>query len=258
MPYRIILILYSSVNHSLKDMPPTNTTQKEATPTPPPALTDPTPSEAGPSSAPQAPPTAEAPAPPKENVPPAKQEKPTDTVPVLRKDKKSNQIPQKIKFTVSNLNSIAQNARSSTDFDAGLTPIESKPIGTYFDSLDIKRKLITDKETFFTIDVQPDMRFFTYYSAFTTAQAHPKLVTDNHPHVSIPSIIGYKLVILTAELLIIDLYARRFKSSYSTPFLENSTLKSALSLLMSCRVPSDTLIPLEQLAPLKDPLRPDL
>lgn len=102
------------------------------------------------------------------------------------------------------------------------------------------------------------MRFFTYYSAFTTTQAHPKLVTDNYPHVSIPSIIGYILAILTAELLIIDFYARRIKSSCSTPFLENSTLKSALSRLMSCRVPSDTFIPLEQLAPLKDPLRPDL
>lgn len=75
------------------------------------------------------------------------------------------------------------------------------------------------------------MRFFTYYSAFTTAQQHEKIV---------------------------DLHARKSKSAFSTNFEDNAVLKSTLSLLMSCKVPSDVLIPLEQLAPLKDPLRPDL
>lgn len=228
---------------------------QEETKQPPPApaaTIEPTP---GPSPASQAPPVAEPPT-PKEGTLPAKPQQLSTIQSVQRREKPSKPFPQKIKYTVSNLNSIAQTARNSKDFNAGPTPVESKPIGTYYDSLDIKRKLITDKRTYFTIDVQPDMRFFTYYSAFTTVQAHPKLVTDNYPYVSIPSLIGYKLALLTADLLIIDMHARRVKSMYSTPFQDNATLKSILSLLMSCRIPSDTVIPLEQLAPTRFRVHP--
>lgn len=193
---------------------------------------------------PTIPPTPTAPAEPTPVIEPPKDDKPA----TKQKDTKSKPIPQKIKYTVSNLNNIGITNRTSKDFDAGPTPTESKPIGTYFDSLEIKRKLVTDKGTFFTIDGQPDMRFFTYYSAFKTAQLHEKIVIDNFTYVSIPSLIGYKLAILTAELLIVDLHARKTKSSYSTVFEDNTILKSTLSLLMSCKVPTDVLIPLEKLA----------
>lgn len=207
-----------------------------------------------PETSPNKPPPAPEPAIPKANVELPWYDRPHK----LPQSSREKATARKIKYTVSNLNNIGLPNRSSKDFDAGPTPKEPKPIGTYFDSLEIKRKLVTDKGTFFTIDVQPDMRFFTYYAAFTTAQNHEKIVIDNFPYVSIPSLIGYKLAILTTELLIVDLHARKTKSSFSAIFEDTTILKSTLSLLMSCKVPSDVLIPLEQLAPLKDPLRPDL
>lgn len=181
-----------------------------------------------------------------------------------QKDTKSDMVfkrPKsrpKVKFTVNNLNNISESNRDSRTFSAGPTPSESKPIGTYFDSLNVKCKLTTNKGNFFSIDVQPDMRFFSYYVSTTTKEQYKTMVVENQPYVSLPSIIGYKIALYIGQLLILDLHARKVKSCFSEPFEERSVLSNLLANLMTCKLPSDVRIPLEQMAPLKDPLRPEM
>lgn len=163
-----------------------------------------------------------------------------------------------IKYSVSNLNNISEQQRDSRTFSTGPVPPESKPIGTYFDALNVSNKLVVNKGNYFTIDVQPDMRFFSYYVTTTTTDEHKTMVIDNDPYVSIPSIIGYKLALFIGQLLVLDIHARKTKSGFTDVFESNPQLSALLATLMSCRIPQDVRIPLEQMAPVKDPLRPEL
>lgn len=141
-----------------------------------------------------------------------------------------------------------------------LTPHQQKvnPLVHILILINIKRKLETNEGNFFSIDVQPDMRFFTYYVSTTTTEQYQTMVIENHPYVSLPSIIGYKIALYIGQLLILVLHARKTKSCFSEIFEEKSHLSALLANLMTCRLPSDVRIPLEQMAPLKDPLRPEL
>lgn len=163
-----------------------------------------------------------------------------------------------IKYTIDNLSSLSTGPKGLTDSAIAPRPQEPKPVGTYFNSLNIKGKLTTDKGTYFTIDVQPDMRFITFYTIYTTCEDYAGLVVDNNPFVSIPSLIGYKLILFAAQNLLFDIHARQTKSASCLPFEDSTRKASLLQTLMNCHVPTDMQLPLEQLAPTFDPLRPDL
>lgn len=102
------------------------------------------------------------------------------------------------------------------------------------------------------------MRLFTYMVTFTTVSDHKETTVEDNPFISIPSLIGYKILLLTGQLLILDQQTRKSKSYFSQVFENETKYTSFLALLMNCKVPSDVSLSLEQLAPIKDPLRPDL
>lgn len=174
---------------------------------------------------------------------------------------KPNPAPPKkpsIKYTITNLlqtNSPSTDAKFPHSTPA---PPEPKPVGTYFNNIKLKSKLETNKGSFHTIDVQSDMRFITYYLHYTTIKSFPELVIDNNPYVSPASLTGYKLILFNAHQLILDSKCHHSKSHYTAFFEDSSKLSSFVNTLMNCKIPNDLAIELQQLAPVMDPLRPDM
>lgn len=163
-----------------------------------------------------------------------------------------------IKYTVTNL---LQTNSPSTDAKiqhATPAPPEPKPVGTYFNNIKLKSKLETKKGSFHTIDIQSDMRFIAYYLHYTTIKSFSELVIDNNPYVSLALLIGYKLILLKTHQLILDLKCRHSKLHYSAFFEDSSKLSSFINTLMNCKISNDLAIELQQLAPVMDPLRPDM
>lgn len=176
-------------------------------------------------------------------------------------DSKPKPLPTKkpsIKCTITNL---LQTNSPSTDAkipQAAPPPPEPKPVGIYFKNIKLKSKLETNKGSFHTIDVQSDMRYMTYYLHYSSIKAFPELVIDNNPYISLASLIGYNLILFNAHQLILDLKCRRARSPQSAVFEDSSVLSSFLNTLMNCKIPNDLATELQQLAPVMDPLRPDL
>lgn len=160
-----------------------------------------------------------------------------------------------IKFNISNLHQIATKPPAPSTSMKVNAPSEPKPVGTYFTNLRLKPRLDVDKGSTFTIDVQPDMRFMTYYVSYTTTEAHEEIVISNNPYCSVPSLIGYKLHQFIFQHLIFDIHARKTKSPYCTIFEDEARLTAYLTNTLQTKVSIDLCIPLEQLAPAFDPLR---
>jgi len=90
---------------------------------------------------------------------------------------------------------------------------------------------------------------------YNIAEEYPDLTTKAHPYVSTFALIAYQQLMLNAYLLVCDLYARE-TASYFAQSYKNDTLKSDfLSRLLSCYIPPDLELLINNLAPTYDPQR---
>lgn len=163
-----------------------------------------------------------------------------------------------IKYSITNLLQTSSAPHDLTVPQAVPPPPEPKPVGVYFNNIKIKSRIEVNKGSFHTIDVQSDMRFITYYLQYTSLTSFPELVVDQNPYVSLASLIGYKLILFNAHQLILDLKCRHEKSTHSLFFEDSTRMSSFVNTLMNCRIPHDLSTELQQMAPVLDPLRPDL
>lgn len=125
---------------------------------------------------------------------------------------------------------------------------------TDFNYIKLKSKVDVNKGTFYSIDVQSVVRYITYCSHFTTLKAFPAI--EHNSYLSITSVIGYRLVIFSAQPF--GLQCRREKSAHSLFFEDSARMSSFVNTLMNCKIPADLATELQQLAPVLYPLRPHL
>lgn len=105
------------------------------------------------------------------------------------------------------------------------------------------------------IDVQPDLRFPLQYLMYNTAEEYPDLSTESHPYDNTFTMIAYQQLMLNAYLLICDLYSRENISYFAQGYKSDSLKSDYLSKLMSCYIPSDLEVLINNLAPTYDPQR---
>lgn len=132
------------------------------------------------------------------------------------------------------------------------------PKSDFFEKLNMAAKIELNSGDYFTIDVQPDLRFPFYYSLYNTTRTFPDNDIKPYPYVSPFSLVAYEQCLLIGQLLLNDMHNRPIVSYDANSFRRNNGTKDFLDAIQAAIVPAHMEPVLQQLVGVIDPNRPQL
>jgi len=160
-----------------------------------------------------------------------------------------------IQFDISNKTALSDLSKRYNPPAPPSEPVPPPKRFTYFEKLYVATRLELDHGVQHIIDVQPDLLYPLQYFMYDTPEEYPDLTTKSHICVSTFTMIAYQQLMLNAYLLIRDLYSRESISYFAQGYKSDSLKSDYLSKLLSCYIPPDLEVLINNLAPTYDPQR---
>lgn len=142
-------------------------------------------------------------------------------------------------------------------------PADDKPpapsdASKWYNDMNLAQELSNDQSYPFTIDVQPDSRYQNLFFIREVQTTYPRVPQRQYAQMSQPSIIAYYNALVTATLLLLDSHIRMISSYHANNIFNNEAGKRLREMLTGLYVPPELEDMLLNLAPCKDPTRPEL